>query len=142
MRKGIIIFIICVFVVMVMYILGACKEVYGYEYDYSPNEMVMIGKVVQHEAGNQSELGKRLVIDTIMNRVESPEFPNTVKEVLGQKGQYCDPKDYPPRWVYSLIAQEMYHRTNDKVLWYKTNGYHKYGIPILQEGDHYFSGDE
>lgn len=140
MRKGLIIFIICVFVAVAMYLLGIGHEVYGY--DYSPNEMVMIGKIVQHEAGNQSELGKRLVIDTIMNRVESSEFPNTVKEVIGQKGQYCDPKEYPPRWVYSLIAQEMYNRTNDKVLWYKTKSYHKYGIPILQEGDHYFSGKE
>ena len=140
MKKGNTIFIICVFVALVMYILGACKEVYGY--DYSPNEMIMIGKVVQHEAGNQSELGKRLVIDTIMNRVESPEFPNTVKDVLGQKGQYCNPNTYPPKWVYALIAQEMYTRTNDKVLWYKTKSYHKYGVPILQEGDHYFSGKE
>ena len=109
-------------------------------YDYSPEEMVMIGKVVQHEAGNQSELGKRLVIDTIMNRVESDKFPNTVKEVIGQKGQYCNPKNYPPRDIYKLIAQEIYNRTNPQVLWYKTKSYHKYGIPIIQEGDHYFSG--
>ena len=137
--KGIIIFAIGLFVTLSMYFVGITYEVYGY--DYSPNEMVMIGKVVQHEAGNQSELGKRLVIDTIMNRVESPDFPDTVEGVLGQKGQYCDPKEYPPRWIYSLIAQEMYNRTNDKVLWYKTKSYHKYGEPIIQEGDHYFSGN-
>lgn len=122
-----------------MWLIGFACEVFAY--DYSPGEMVMIGKVVQHEAGNQSELGKRLVIDTIMNRVESDQFPNTVKEVLGQKGQYCDPKEYPPKWMYALIAQEMYNRTNDQVLWYKTKGYHKYGTPIIQEGDHYFSGN-
>lgn len=140
MKKGLIIFIVVLFVTIVMWLIGFSCEVFAY--DYSPNEMVMIGKVVQHEAGNQSELGMRLVIDTIMNRVESPDFPNTVEEVLGQKGQYCNPKKYPPRWIYSLIAQEMYNRTNNKVLWYKTKDYHKYGVPIIQEGDHYFSGGE
>lgn len=121
-----------------MWVIGFACEVRAY--DYSPEEMVMIGKVVQHEAGNQSELGKRLVIDTIMNRVESDKFPNTVKEVIGQKGQYCNPKDYPPRDIYTLIAQEMYNRTNSQVLWYKTKDYHKYGTPIIHEGNHYFSG--
>lgn len=140
MRKGLIIFAISVFVAIIMYLLGMYYEVYAY--DYSPNEMVMIGKVVNHEAGNQSELGIRLVIDTIMNRVESDKFPDTVKDVIGQQGQYCNPKEYCPRWMYSLIAQEMYNRTNNKVLWYKTKSYHKYGTPIIQEGDHYFSGEE
>lgn len=138
MKNGLIIFIISLFIAIVMWLIGFACEVRAY--DYSPEEMVMIGKVVQHEAGNQSDLGIRLVIDTIMNRVESPKFPNTVKDVLGQKGQYCDPKKYPPKWMYAIIAQEMYNRTNNEVLWYKTKDYHKYGVPIIQEGDHYFSG--
>ena len=109
-------------------------------YEYTADDMVMIGKVVQHEAGNQSELGKRLVIDTIMNRVESDRFPNTVKDVLNQPGQYCNPKKYPPDDMYRLIAEEIYFRTNNDVLWYRTNKYHTYGLPIIQEGAHYFSG--
>ena len=109
-------------------------------YEYTAEEMVMIGKVVQHEAGNQSELGKRLVIDTIMNRVESCKFPNTVKQVLEQPGQYCSPKKLPPDDMYRLIAEEIYFRTNNEVLWYRTNKYHKFGFPLIQEGAHYFSG--
>ena len=115
-----------------------CSPVKAYE--YTPMDVVNIGKVVHHEAENQSELGKRLVIDTILNRVESGQFPDTVDGVLGQKGQYCNPDEFPPRDIYRLIAQEIYTRTNDQVLWYKTKDYHKYGEPIIQEGDHYFSG--
>ena len=111
-----------------------------YAYEYDPADIVLIGKVMQHEAGNQSELGKRLVIDTILNRVESERFPDTVYDVINQPGQYCNPKDFPPNEVYKLVAEEIYSRTNNEVLWYKTKGYHKYGDPILKEGNHYFSG--
>ena len=111
-----------------------------YAYDYTPEEMVMIGKIVQHECPHESELGQRLVIDTIMNRVESEAFPNTVRDVLDQPGQYCNPKKYPPEDIYILIAQEAYNRTNSNVLWYRTKKYHSYGRPITQEGGHYFSG--
>ena len=108
--------------------------------EYDPAEIVLIGKLVHHEAENQSELGKRLVIDTVLNRVESPDFPDTVDEVISQPGQYCDPSDYPPREIYTLVAEEIYMRTNDKVLYFKTKNYHKFAKPIVKEGDHYFSG--
>jgi len=114
------------------------KVVHAYE--YTPEEIVMIGKIVQHECPNESKLGQRLVIDTIMNRVESEEFPDTVRDVLSQPGQYCNPKKYPPEDIYILIAQEAYNRTNPNVLWYRTKKYHSYGRPITQEGGHYFSG--
>ena len=109
-------------------------------YEYTPEDIVLIGKVVNHEAGNQSELGKRLVIDTILNRVDSSEFPNTVNDVINQPGQYCNPKQKPPIYIYKLIEDEIRLRTNDQVLWFRKNRYHTYGIPIIKEGAHYFSG--
>ena len=109
-------------------------------HEYSPKDIVLIGKVVQHEAGNQSDLGKRLVCDTILNRVESDAFPNTVTDVINQPGQYCNPKKFPPDDMYRLVAEEIYTRTNDQVLWYRTKRYHTFGDPIVKEGNHYFSG--
>ena len=136
-----IIFIISFIAGVLLAIFFGTIIVYGYE--YTPEEIVLIAKVVHHEAGNQPEIGKRLVCDTILNRVESERFPNTVKEVLGQPGQYCSPKKFPPDdYIYTIIAQEIYKRTNNQVYWYKTKGYHTYGTPILQEGSHFFSGGE
>ena len=109
-------------------------------YEYTSDEIVLVGKLAHHEAGNQSELGKRLVIDTVLNRVESDKFPNTVEDVLNQKGQYCNPKDYPSEDMYKLVAEEIYNRTDKNVLWFKRYGYHSYGVRILKEGSHYFSG--
>lgn len=128
---------ICILGIIIL-ALFASIDVGAYEYD--PSEIVLIGKVVHHEAGNQSELGKRLVADTILNRVESDKFPNTVAEVINQPGQYCNPKKYPPDGTYKIVAEEIYMRTNPKVLYFKTGGYHSFAVPIIKEGKHYFSG--
>lgn len=125
-----------VFVIILAMI--CCFSVEAHE--YTPEDIVSIGKLVQHECPHESELGQRLVVDTILNRVESDEFPDTVKEVLNQPGQYCNPKKFPPENIYHIVAEEIYTRTNDRVLWYRTKRYHSYGEPIIQEGNHYFSG--
>jgi cobalamin biosynthesis protein CobT len=53
-------------------------------------EYIMICNVVGHEYGANwiSEYDKALVVEVIMNRVNSNKFPNTVYEVLMQKGQF------------------------------------------------------
>lgn len=40
------------------------------------------------EAGNQDLKGKELVIKCVFNRIESPVFPNSVKEVIFQNNQF------------------------------------------------------
>ena len=124
---------------MVAILLLLCSS-FAEAHEYQPADVVLIGKVVNHEAPNESDLGKRLVVDTILNRVESDKFPNTVFDVIHQPGQYCIPDELPPKEIYTLIAEEMYNRTNNSVLWYRTKKYHTYGVPIIKEGNHYFSG--
>ena len=122
------------------FLLGLYFDINVYAYEYQPEEKILIGKIIQHECPHESELGQRLVIDTILNRVESGEFPNTVSDVISQPGQYCEPKEKPPIYIYKLIEDEIRTRTNPNVLWYRTKRYHTYGTPLIQEGSHYFSG--
>lgn len=42
-------------------------------------------RIVEAEAGSEDIKGKMLVAAVVMNRVESPRFPDTVKEVVFQK---------------------------------------------------------
>lgn len=67
-----------------------------YDFDphaVAPNGMTnreLLACVVYQEAGwskSCDECRKR-VVDVVLNRVESPYFPNTIYEVLMQKGQY------------------------------------------------------
>ena len=51
-------------------------------------EMEVLAQLVEAEAGNQPFEGKCLVADVILNRVESPDFPDTISEVIFQEGQF------------------------------------------------------
>lgn len=51
-------------------------------------ELELLAQLVEAEAGNQNFEGKCLVVDVILNRVESDEFPNTISEVIFQEGQF------------------------------------------------------
>lgn len=54
------------------------------------DDFMLVAKIVQAEAGSAwlSQEWKMCVGEVVLNRVASPEFPNTIKEVLEQKGQY------------------------------------------------------
>lgn len=101
--------------------------------------------VCMAEAEGESELGKRLVIDTVLNRVDSERFPNTVYDVIYQKGQFSSMwngrsnRVNPGQEYYDLVAEEIENRTDCNVLYFTAGNYSKYGTPYLQEGHHYFS---
>jgi len=51
-------------------------------------EKDLICRIAFREAGNQSEEGKRAVIEVILNRLNSDVWPNTVEGVLSQSHQF------------------------------------------------------
>ena len=65
----------------------------------SDEEIYLLEVTIQHEVGNFSKEYKRLVAELIYNRYLSDEFPNTITEVLFQKGQFQGIQ----QWAYSGI---------------------------------------
>lgn len=59
----------------------------GYDYDFTMEELVLMANVVYREARGSFN-GQVAVAEVIMNRVKSPAYPNTIKGVLSQKGQF------------------------------------------------------
>jgi len=59
-------------------------------YSYSYDEVILLAKVVQCEAGTYSEAPdlQKMVCQVILNRVAAEDFPNTITEVLEQKKQF------------------------------------------------------
>lgn len=51
-------------------------------------ELILLEKIVASEAIGEPYEGKVAVVNVIMNRVDSEDFPNTIKEVVYQKGQF------------------------------------------------------
>lgn len=54
----------------------------------TPIEIELLSRAVQLEAGGESNIGKFATTETILNRIISPKYPNTLIEVLSQKGQF------------------------------------------------------
>ena len=112
------------------------------------DDMELLALVCVAESEGEPELGKRLVIDTVLNRVDSPAFPNTIYDVVYQ----ANPPQYSCVWdgrlerveyneyIASLVMDEFNNRTNKDVYYFKTKGYFNTGSPIQQVGNHYFSG--
>ncbi len=115
------------------------------ESKYSESDIEELAKLTIAEAGNQSELGKRLVIDTVLNRVDHPNFPGTVHGVITQKNQFST---YTSGRIYRyqatedvrrLIAEEIDRRTDSAVVFFRAGSYGPYGVPLYKVGGHYFS---
>lgn len=115
---------------------------------FSEEDIELIALVTMAEAEGESEEGKRLVIDTILNRVDSElsYMPDTVYDVVYQKSAFSsmwngrvDRVEVTDE-VVELVREEIEERTNYDVLYFHANKYSKYGTPLFSEGNHYFSG--
>ena len=121
----------------------------GYSREKFYEDLDLLAAITMAEAGNQSDLGKRLVIDTVLNRCNSDCWrdDDTIWETIAHPGQYTTyingaytrvtvTEDIP-----ILVEEEILNQTNSQVIYFKTNGYFS-GVPqVTKEGDHYFSGE-
>ena len=57
------------------------------ETELTDNDKELIASVVMAEGAYEDMIGKRLIVDTILNRKDSPAFPDTVQGVVYQDNQ-------------------------------------------------------
>lgn len=67
-------------------IIQACQKLWQEEQE----NLNILAKTIAKEAGICPWLHRIAVGQVVMNRVASPDFPNTVKEVVGQKHEWYD----------------------------------------------------
>ena len=99
---------------------------------------------VEAEAGNQDLLGKRLVADVILNRVDSDRFPDTIEGVITQKYHFTTFWDgtmsriVPSDETFQAIQMELEQRTDTEILFFTAGDYNTFCVPAYRHGDHYF----
>lgn len=112
-------------------------------YGYSEDEIDLMAAVVFLEAGNQDILGKQLVVDAILNRVDSPWFPSTITEVIDAPGQFSTARNahrlsgHAPIDCYGAVVSELTNRKNVEVIFFGRA--YGSGEPLFKHGDHCFS---
>ena len=103
---------------------------------------------VEAEAGNQPKLGKQLVVDVILNRVDHDRYPDSIREVIEQSGQFAVVRNgsidraEPSAVTWQAVTEEINDRVNDEVLFFQTGGYSAYGTAWQKVGEHYFSTEK
>ena len=115
------------------------------ELGMSDKDVDLIALVTMAEAEGECEKGKRLVIDTILNRVDSERFPNSVSGVIYQKNQFSSmwngrvDRCYVMDDIRELVIEELESRMNSDVIFFTAGQYGNYGTPMFSVGNHYFS---
>ena len=100
-------------------------------------EKIVIAKVVMAEAGYEDMIGKRLVVDTILNRVDRG-YADSVFGVVYAEGQYYKASFYTEECMHA-VEMECMERLDRRVLWFSSDGWMPYGEHAYQHGGHYFS---
>lgn len=111
------------------------------------DSLELLAAVVEAEAGNQDMTGKRLVVDVVLNRVDSPLFPDTITEVLEQPGQFTtmwngaveDAGYHMQQDDYDAVMMEVTGKRLDYDIYFFTAGeYIASCKPAYIHGDHFF----
>ncbi len=105
--------------------------------------------LVQAEAGNQDELGKRYIADIVFNRLDDKDFPDSIHDVIYQMNpiQFATTTDGSlekagytvTEETFQIVLDEYFNRTNSDIIYFRTERYHECGTPAFKYGDHYFS---
>lgn len=121
------------------------KTVEEPENTLSESDINLIALLTMAEAEGESDYGKRLVIDAVLNRMDSEHFPNTITDIVYQKNQFSSIWDgrvnrcYVKEDIVKLVREELFKRTNRDVIFFSAGSFSKYGKPLFQVENHCFS---
>lgn len=117
------------------------------ELPITEDELELLARVVHAEAGNQDMVGKRLVVDVVLNRIDHPLFTSStnINSTIYAEGQFSTAKilfntnNTPTESDYEAVKKELYERLDYDIVYFRTDYYHSCGVPAYIHGAHYFS---
>lgn len=114
------------------------------------DSLELLAAVVEAEAGNQDLTGKKLVVDTVLNRVADPDFPDTIEGVIYQKNQYSvvwngqmrkylEGREAITDDCFTAVNEELIDQVDYAAIYFNAGGWPEYGTRLYKYGDHYFA---
>lgn len=97
--------------------------------EYTDDDLLWLARIIQAEAGGVSMESKIAVGTVVLNRVESPKFPNTIYDVIFQKNQFSPVKSGS---IYKTPSEDSYEaarrclegeRTDRRILYFMMTKY-------------------
>lgn len=107
-------------------------------------EKLLIASCVYAEANTEDLTGKRYVVDVILNRLDSEQFPDTVSGVIYEQGQFWTkgmPTDYSkiPEECFTAVEMELESQLTYEAVYFRNGRYHNFGTALFSHRNHYFS---
>ena len=110
-------------------------------------EKELLACLVWAEARGEDQMGKQLVVDVVLNRVDDPRFPDSITDVIYQRYQFSPVLDGSLQKAftevtpecYEAVAAELESRTDSEILYFTAGGYGRYGTRAYQWGNHFFN---
>lgn len=105
----------------------------------------LLAQLAHAEGHNQDVDGMRYIVAVVLNRLDSPIFPNTISEIIFQPGQFAVvgngefEKSIPEESDFEAVKQELEHRSNKEILYFTAGNYGEFGTPSFKYKEHYFS---
>lgn len=109
------------------------------------DSLELLALCVEAEAGDQGLLGKRMVTDVILNRVDDPDWPDTIEGVITKEYHFSSwwngaiNRADPSEETFEAVRMELEERSYPGLFYFSAGGYSEYGTPWKKVGDHYFS---
>jgi spore germination cell wall hydrolase CwlJ-like protein len=107
-------------------------------------ERELMAQIVMNEAEGEPQDGKQAVAQVIVNRVLSPLFPDTIRDVIYEKYQFATSgTKTPTQECYEAVdAALKYEGFPPNMFYFRNEHYHTFGKPYCQIGNHYFSTED
>lgn len=111
---------------------------------FTKKEKYMLAKIAMAEAEGCSIKAKELVIHTVLSRIESDRFPNTVEEVIFQKNQFTPTSDgrwnrvEPNEECWQALENVLSSGETEKILFFescKGSSWHNKNLELVCEED-------
>ena len=113
---------------------------------YGQSELDLLAALVWAEAGDQPiPEGLCYVCDVVLNRVDSPAWPNTIEDVIYQPGQFSVVNNGAlnrafgnvPQVCYDAVQSQLAGRLNYDIIYFSM-GYLANGSLAFVHGTHYY----
>ena len=126
---------------------------FSYSKDWDADDAYLLAKIAMAEAEGENIQTKTLVILTVLNRVWSDEFPDTIEEVIFQKvcgvyqfspvipgGRWYTTEPNADCWEAVRIVQEAMYDYSGGALYFESceneNNWHSRNLEFLYQSEH------
>ena len=114
--------------------------------ELTKEEYKLLCTLVFCESGNQDTETQYMVALTVLNRLNSKLFPNSVREVIYAPYAYevttwsgFENYGYTEQVEQAVKMALLENRYSNQMYYFRTEYYHGFGVPYLKSGDLYFS---